>query len=91
MTRVLTLLTVITVTICAAKSLGQEVMLKDAFAEGFLIGTALSEQQPMCLVPEALPLVARQLNSITPENSLNWEKVHPRPDKYAFQIGGDTT
>jgi endo-1,4-beta-xylanase len=68
----------------AATSHGQKVALKDAFRGDFLIGTALSEPQIRSRVPAALPLVEKQFNSITPENSLKWEKIHPRPAEYDF-------
>jgi endo-1,4-beta-xylanase len=31
-----------------------------------------------------MDLVARQFNSITPENILKWEEVHPEPNRYNF-------
>lgn len=58
--------------------------LKEVFADDFLIGTALSADQVLGKQPEALKLVAEQFNSITPENLLKWEKVHPEPDRYDF-------
>lgn len=63
----------------------QSTTLKEAFADDFLIGTALSEDQMLGEVPEALELTAEQFNSITPENLLKWEKVHPQPGEYDFE------
>ena len=31
-------------------------------------------------------LVKTQFNSITPENALKWENIHPRPDSFAFDL-----
>ncbi len=35
-------------------------------------------------MPAALAIVKAQFNTISPENVLKWESVHPRPDGYAF-------
>jgi endo-1,4-beta-xylanase len=59
--------------------------LKEAFADDFLIGAALNEDQVRGKPPEALELVEQQYNSITPENLLKWENVHPKPGKYDFE------
>ncbi len=63
----------------------QQATLKSAFADDFAIGTALNEDQVMGKLPEATALVVKQFNSITPENLLKWEKVHPETDKYNFE------
>ncbi len=31
-------------------------------------------------------LVKAQFNTITPENVLKWERVHPEPDSYSFEL-----
>jgi endo-1,4-beta-xylanase len=59
--------------------------LKDAFKNDFYIGAALSLDQINGKDPEAMALVAKQFNSITPENILKWEEVHPEPDRYNFE------
>ena len=58
--------------------------LKDAFKDDFCIGAALSADQIFGKEPEAMALAARQFNSITPENILKWEEVHPKPGRYNF-------
>jgi len=58
--------------------------LKDAFKKDFFIGAALSADQIFGKEPEAMALVANQFNSITPENILKWEEVHPEPNRYNF-------
>jgi endo-1,4-beta-xylanase len=62
-----------------------EPALKDAFADDFRIGVALSTAQVMGEESEAILLVERQFNSITPENLLKWEEVHPEPDQFNFE------
>ncbi|MGK9369007.1 endo-1,4-beta-xylanase [Melioribacter sp. Ez-97] len=60
--------------------------LKEAFKEYFLIGGAISDFQAAGKEPEALELAAEQFNTITPENMLKWERVHPEPGKYNFEL-----
>jgi endo-1,4-beta-xylanase len=59
--------------------------LKDVFKDDFHVGVALSLDQISGNEPEAISVVERQFNSITPENILKWEEVHPEPGKYRFE------
>ncbi len=59
--------------------------LKDVFKDDFYIGAALSLNQISGNEPNALALVEKQFNSITPENILKWEEIHPEPNKYNFE------
>ncbi|OHB64063.1 MAG: 1,4-beta-xylanase [Planctomycetes bacterium RBG_13_50_24] len=59
--------------------------LKDVFKDGFYIGAALSLQQISGNEPDSVALVEKHFNSITPENILKWEEVHPEPNKYNFE------
>jgi endo-1,4-beta-xylanase len=58
--------------------------LKDVFKNDFHIGVALSLDQILGKEPKTLEIVGKHFNSITPENILKWEEVHPEPDKYNF-------
>ncbi|HEY9167546.1 MAG TPA: endo-1,4-beta-xylanase [Candidatus Kryptonia bacterium] len=58
--------------------------LKDAFKDDFYMGVALSVNQILGNEPDAIALVEKHFNSITPENILKWEEVHPEPNKYNF-------
>lgn len=58
--------------------------LKDLFKNDFYIGAALSLNQISGTEPEAIALVKKHFNSITPENILKWEAVHPEPNRYNF-------
>jgi endo-1,4-beta-xylanase len=60
--------------------------LKDYFKGRFLIGTALNDDQIMGKDTLALAFVARHFNSITAENSMKWERIHPKPGVYNFTI-----
>jgi endo-1,4-beta-xylanase len=62
-----------------------QLTLKDVFKDDFYIGAALSLNQISGNEPDAIALVEKHFNSITPENILKWEEVHPEPDKYNFE------
>src|SRR5262245_38058299 len=58
--------------------------LKDVFKDDFMIGVALNRRQFSEEDTRALPIIKTHFNSITPENQLKWQYVHPSPDKYDF-------
>lgn len=58
--------------------------LKDAFKGSFLVGAALNQAQFTGADARGAALVKAQFNTITPENVLKWESVHPKPDGYDF-------
>ena len=58
--------------------------LKDTFQGDFRVGVALSMDQISGKEPSALAVVEKHFNSITAENILKWEEVHPEPDRYNF-------
>ena len=58
--------------------------LKDVFKSDFLIGAALNRKQFSEQDPRGGPLIKAHFNSITPENQLKWQHVHPRPGKFEF-------
>ena len=59
--------------------------LKDVFKDDFYVGVALSLNQISGKEPDAIALVKKHFNSITPENILKWEEVHPEPNRYNFE------
>jgi endo-1,4-beta-xylanase len=58
--------------------------LKDAYRGDFLVGAALDESQFEETDARAAALVKEQFDTISPENALKWESVHPRPGVYDF-------
>ncbi len=58
--------------------------LKSAFDGDFLIGAALNPEQFYGRDSLGAALVRQQFNSITPENVMKWEVIHPEPDRYDF-------
>ena len=60
--------------------------LKQAFKDDFLIGAALNESQFCESNAVEVGIVKAQFNSISPENVLKWEKIHPQPGRYDFSL-----
>lgn len=60
-------------------------VLKDAFQNDFYIGAALDVGQISGNEPAAMEVVARHFNTITPENIMKWEEIHPEPGRYNFE------
>jgi endo-1,4-beta-xylanase len=58
--------------------------LKSLVPSGLRIGAALNRAQSDGKDAAAVAIVLRQFNSISPENLLKWEAVHPDPDRYDF-------
>jgi endo-1,4-beta-xylanase len=64
----------------------QQPTLKDAYKGCFLVGAALNPAQVSGEDPRENALVKAQFNSISPENVLKWEIVHPHSDTYDFSL-----
>ena len=60
--------------------------LKDAYKNDFYIGVAINTAQITGRDQRGDALIASQFNSISPDNALKWEKIHPQPDKYDFRL-----
>ena len=60
--------------------------LKDAFSKAFLIGTCMNTQQINGTDPKAKPFIAANFNSVTAENAMKWERIHPLPEVYDFAV-----
>jgi endo-1,4-beta-xylanase len=58
--------------------------LKTAFRDAFLVGAALNPRQFGEQDSASVALITREFNSISPENVLKWEVVHPAPGRYDF-------
>ena len=62
----------------------QQPSLKDAYNGCFLVGAALNPSQFTGENARQAALIKAQFDTISPENVLKWERVHPQPDKYNF-------
>lgn len=58
--------------------------LKDVFRDAFMIGAALSPRQFEETDRASAALITHHFNTISPENVLKWEVIHPAPDIYYF-------
>jgi endo-1,4-beta-xylanase len=83
--RRLILITLLMTTVLAAKA-DAPATLKDAYKQAFFVGAAVNAAQFTEKDARGAALVETQFNSITPENALKWENIHPRLDTYAFDL-----
>jgi len=60
--------------------------LKAVFAGSFLVGAAVNQDQFTEQDQRGAALVKAQFNTITSENVLKWERVHPRLGQYDFAL-----
>jgi endo-1,4-beta-xylanase len=60
--------------------------LKDAYRDSFYVGAAINTPQITGGDARGAALVRAQFNSISPENVLKWERVHPGPETYSFEL-----
>lgn len=67
-----------------AGSAPAQIALKDVFQNDFRIGAALNQAQFEERDASGAAIVKAQFNTISPENVLKWESVHPKPDDYRF-------
>jgi len=67
-----------------SSSIGKQT-LKEAFKNDFYIGVALNLDQILGKEPDTIEVVKKHFNSITPENILKWEEVHPELNRYNFE------
>lgn len=70
----------------ASSCSNKETGLKDAFEGDFLIGTSLDARQILGTDKEAQSFIVKNFNSITAENAMKWENIHPYPGKYDFAL-----
>lgn len=70
--------------VCAAAQ--APTSLKDAYEGDFVIGAAMNAAEIGGTDVRNDALVESQFDSISPENVLKWERVHPQPGKYDFDL-----
>lgn len=63
--------------------------LRSAYKNDFLIGVALNTMQVDGRNAKAGEIAAKQFSSLTPENEMKWQSVHPEPDRFNFK-GADS-
>lgn len=75
-----------TLKLSAMASAMQETGLKDYFNNDFYIGTAIGKARLEESSSEFLGLVAREFSAITMENEMKWERVHPTPEEWQWDL-----
>jgi endo-1,4-beta-xylanase len=63
--------------------------LKDVYKGHFYIGAALSQERILGEDPAAMKVVLKEFNSITPENVMKWQIIHPFDDEYDFRVADE--
>jgi len=58
--------------------------LKDAFTGKFYVGVAINRKQATGQDIKGQQLIKQQFNSLSPENDLKWQNIHPERSRYAF-------
>lgn len=71
---------------CEPKREEKEPTLKETFRYHFLIGAALNRAQILDKDTQAVHIVKDQFSSISPENVMKWQNIHPAPDQYDFEL-----
>jgi endo-1,4-beta-xylanase len=59
--------------------------LKKVFEGKFYIGAAISYNQISENNSDEISIITSQFNTITPENCMKWQIIHPEPDVYNFK------
>ena len=55
------------------------------FKDLFYMGAAINENTILGLDPKSATIVNREFNTITPENSLKWMFIQPKPNQFNFK------
>ncbi len=71
---------------CTATAANAPTSLKQAFKGDFLVGAAINEAQITGQDVSGDALIESQFNTISPENVLKWERVHPQLGQYTFDL-----
>jgi endo-1,4-beta-xylanase len=71
---------------CSTNKKPQNYGLKDYYKTSFKMGVAINANQIQEKDILGNPLILKEFNSITPENILKSEKVHPRANTYDFKL-----
>ncbi|MGO8935570.1 MAG: endo-1,4-beta-xylanase [Terracidiphilus sp.] len=74
------------IAVCGAAAAHAPNSLKQAFKGDFIVGAAMNEAQITGQDRRGDALLESQFNSISPENVLKWERIHPQPGQYNFDL-----
>lgn len=65
---------------------GNVAALKDAARGMFHVGAAINSRQITEADKAGVAIVEKHFDSITPENVMKWENIHPKPETYDFKL-----
>jgi len=71
---------------CATRETAAPTTLKDAFRKDFPIGVAINQRQFTGQDTNGVAIIVAQFDSISPENALKWDSVHPRPGTNGYNF-----
>jgi endo-1,4-beta-xylanase len=71
---------------CATNQPSAPPTLKSAFKKDFHMGVAINQRQFTERDTNGVAIIVSQYNSISPENVLKWENVHPRPGTNGYDF-----
>ena len=71
---------------CAHAQTPSALTLKDAYRNDFSIGVAVNQRQFTGEDTNGAALVTAQFNSLSPENVLKWQAIHPRPGTSGYDF-----
>ncbi|AWW32902.1 1,4-beta-xylanase [Echinicola strongylocentroti] len=60
--------------------------IKDLFTSDFYIGAALSGRDVQSQTKELMVPLRSNFNSLSPENLLKWQSIHPEPERFNFDL-----
>ncbi len=63
--------------------------LKDIFSDSYHIGVALNSRQVNSSDEKVNAIIQENFNSLSPENGLKWQLMHPELDRYNFEFGDE--
>ena len=75
------------ISLAACPTVGAQTTLKDAFPRSIRVGAALGAGVFTESDAQGAALVKQQFNTVTPENVLKWEVVHPADGRYNWEPG----
>lgn len=71
---------------CSNTEISEVNSLKDVYKNHFLVGAALNTDQILEKDSVAEKIIKRHYNTITAENAFKWERIHPKPNTYNFEL-----
>jgi endo-1,4-beta-xylanase len=77
---------VIVTAVLGMSLLHAQTSLRDTMHHNPFIGTAINNSQITGRDVRGIAIVDAQFDTISPENALKWDSIHPKPDVYSFSI-----